>query len=50
MLHCLIEHELDLSIFHPHYQNDHSRRQVYGPAILLKIILFAYSTGITSSR
>jgi len=49
-LHYLIEHELDLSIFYPHYKNDHNGRPAYDPAILLKIILFAYSKGITSSR
>nr|WP_244264832.1 transposase [Halomonas boliviensis] len=48
--HYLIEHKLDLSVFHPKYRNDAAGRLVYDPAILLKIILFAYSKGITSSR
>lgn len=49
-LHYLIEHKLDLSVFYPRYQNDDNGRPAYDPAILLKIILFAYSKGITSSR
>jgi transposase len=49
-LHYLIEHKLDLSIFDPEYANDDGGRPAYNPAILLKIILFAYSKGITSSR
>jgi len=49
-IHFLIEHRLDLSIFHPSFNNDETGRPAYDPAILLKIILFAYSKGITSSR
>lgn len=49
-VHYLIEHKLDLSVFHPRYRNDDTGRCAYDPAILLKIILFAYSKGITSSR
>lgn len=49
-IHYLIENKLDLSIFYPRYQNDDNGRPAYDPAILLKIILFAYSKGITSSR
>jgi len=49
-LHHLISDKLDLSIFYPRYQNDDGGRPAYDPAILLKIILFAYSKGITSSR
>ena len=32
------------------FKNDDTGRPAYDPAILLKIILFAYSKGITSSR
>jgi transposase len=46
----LIEHELDLSIFDDRYANDETGRPAYDPAILLKIVLLAYSRGITSSR
>ena len=49
-VHYLIEHKLDLSVFHPKYRNEDTGRLAYDPVILLKIILFAYSKGITSSR
>ena len=49
-VHHLIDNSLDLSIFDAIYKNDHGGRTAYDPAILLKIILFAYSKGITSSR
>ena len=49
-VHYLIEHKLDLSVFYPRYQNEDNGRPAYDPAILLKIILFAYSKGIKSSR
>ena len=49
-LHHLIDTRMDLSIFYPWYHNDETGRPAYDPAILLKIILFAYSKGITSSR
>lgn len=49
-LHHLINDRLDLSVFYPSYNNDSGGRTAYGPAILLRIILFAYSKGITSSR
>ena len=46
----LIEHELDLRVFNHRYANDETGRPAYDPAILLKIVLLAYSRGITSSR
>ena len=46
----LIENKLDLSIFDHRYQNDKTGATAYHPKILLKIILMAYSRGITSSR
>lgn len=49
-IHYLIDHKLDLSVFHPKFKNKNTGRPAYDPAILLKIILFAYSKGITSSR
>ena len=49
-IHHLIENNLDLSVFFPNYKNDDGGRPAYDPAILLKIVLFAYSKGITSSR
>jgi len=49
-LHNLIDNHIDLSEFYKHYSNDAGGRSAYDPAILLKIILFAYAKGITSSR
>lgn len=49
-IHYLVEHRLDLSIFDSKYKNDTTGRYAYNPAVLLKVILFAYSKGITSSR
>lgn len=46
----LIDHELDLSVFEQRYKNDDTGAPAYDPAILLKIILFAYSRGIVTSR
>ncbi|MFC4877211.1 transposase [Microbulbifer halophilus] len=49
-LHRLIDGHIDLSPFNDQYSNDQGGRAAYDPAILLKIILFAYVKGITSSR
>ncbi|MEX2489394.1 MAG: transposase [Pseudomonadales bacterium] len=49
-LHKLIDKHIDLSVFHEKYHNDAGGRSAYDPAILLKIILYAYAKGITSSR
>jgi transposase len=49
-IHYLIHEKLDLSIFDYAYNNKEGGRPAYDPAILLSIVLFAYSKGITSSR
>lgn len=49
-LNHLIDHELDLSIFDNRFKNDDTGAPAYDPKILLKIIIFAYSRGIVSSR
>ena len=49
-LNHIVDNELDLSIFLSRYKNDQVGASAFDPAILLKIILFAYSHGITSSR
>jgi transposase len=49
-LHHLIDNELDLSIFNDRFKNDETGAPAYDPKIFLKIILFAYSRGIVSSR
>ena len=49
-LNYLIDNEIDLSLFDDRFRNDDTGAPAYDPAILLKIILFAYSRGIVSSR
>jgi transposase len=49
-LNYLIDNEIDLTVFDSRYINDETGAPAYDPAILLKIILYAYSRGITSSR
>ena len=49
-LNHLIDHEIDLKVFEHRYRNDETGAPAYDPAILLKIILYAYSRGVTSSR
>ena len=49
-LNYLIDNEIDLSIFEKRYNNDETGAPAYDPSILLKIVLFAYSRGIVSSR
>ncbi len=46
----LVENELDLSIFDKHFNNDKTGATAYSPSVLLKIVLYAYSLGIVSSR
>jgi len=46
----VVDNDLDMSVFESRYRNDYNGAPAYDPAILLKIVLFAYSRGITSSR
>src|SRR5262245_18273306 len=46
----LIDHEMDLSAFETRFCNDGGGAPAYAPALLLKIILLAYSRGLVSSR
>ena len=46
----LIDHELDLSSFDSRYRNDATGAAAYPPGLMLKVVLFAYSQGIVSSR
>jgi len=39
----LVDEEFDLSVFEARYRNDETGAPAYDPAILLKVILFAYS-------
>jgi transposase len=49
-LNYLIDHEVNCSLFDTRYHNDATGASAIDPAVLLKIILFAYSRGILSSR
>ena len=49
-LRYLVDKELDLDGFHQRYKNDVQGAAAFNPAVLLKIILLAYSRGIISSR
>ena len=49
-LHHLLEHAIDLSAFDARFRNDTTGAPAYPPALLLKVVLFAYSRGIVSSR
>ena len=49
-LYVLLEREAMLSAFEACYKNDHGGRPAYEPKLLLRVILYAYSRGITSSR
>ena len=46
----LVDHELDLTGFDKHYRNDTNGAPAYPPAMLLKVVLFAYARGMISSR
>ena len=48
--HTVVETCMDLSVFDEKYKNDETGRFAYDPKILLKIVLFAYSRGLTGSR
>jgi transposase len=48
-IHTLVETRMDLSLFDEKYKNDETGRLAYDPKILLKVVLFAYSRGLTGS-
>ena len=49
-LNHVVDNDLDLKHFHQRYRNDTTGAPAYDPAVLLKIVLLAYSRGITSRR
>jgi transposase len=49
-LDVLIDDELELSAFERWYCNDETGAPAYDPAVMLKIVLLAYSKGVVSSR
>ena len=46
----LVDHQLDLSSLRSRYRNDETGAPAYDPAVMLKIVLLAYSRGMISSR
>ena len=46
----LIDHELDLRVLDERFRNDITGAPAYAPAVLLKVILFAYARGLIRSR
>ncbi len=49
-LNHIVDRKLNLSVLDAHFKNDHGGTSAYDPRVLLKIVLFAYSRGILSSR
>jgi len=49
-LHTLIDTEFDLSALAAKFRNDETGAPAYDPAVMLKIVLLAYSRGMVSSR
>lgn len=46
----MLDHEIDLSWFDAHSCNDETGATAHPPAMLLKVVRFAHSQGIVSSR
>jgi transposase len=49
-LNQIIDHKINLEIFALKYNNNETGAPAFSPAVLLKIVLYAYSKGIISSR
>lgn len=49
-IHYIVEKRLNMSIFDKRYNNETTGRKSINPKLLLKIILYGYSRGLTSSR
>lgn len=49
-LNHLLDHDVDLTHLDARFRNDATGAPAYPPALLLKVVLFAYSRGIVSSR
>lgn len=44
-LHHLLDHAIDLTPFDARYRNDLTGAPAYPPAMLLRVVLFAYARG-----
>lgn len=49
-IHWLVDNKINLSQFDTKYNNDTTGARAYDPAVMLKIVLYAYFRGIISSR
>jgi transposase len=49
-LNHLLDQEIDLSAFDARFNNDDTGATAFPPAMLLKVVLLAYSRGVISSR
>jgi transposase len=49
-IHWLVENRIDMTGLEKKYKNDDTGAPAYDPRIVLKIVLLAYSRGITSTR
>ncbi len=49
-LNYLVDHKFDFNIFYHKYRNEEGGRPAYDPALLFKIVVLAYSRGVTGSR
>ena len=49
-IHWLVDNKINLAEIEKKYKNDDTGAPAYDPRVLLKIVLFAYSRGIISSR
>ncbi len=49
-LHTLIDSEFDLSALEAKFKNDETGAPAYDPAVMLKVVLLAYSRGMVTSR
>lgn len=49
-IYILVQRYIDTTVFESRYQNDDTGCPAYDPKLLLKVVLFAYSRGIISSR
>jgi len=50
VLNEIVEEHLDLSVFEGRYRNDDTGCSAYDPKVLLKVVLYGYYRGFTSSR
>ena len=50
VLNEIVEEHLDLSVFEGRYRNDDTGCSAYDPKVLLKVVLYGYYRGLTSSR